>query len=82
MYAIGIFVGFLSLAPHGIPEAMGYFIGAIAGGIISVAVSKRITMKGELKTIFKDAAILIAIALILLFIGSWIEASAIARSIG
>ncbi len=80
-YALGFATSFLGLAPHGIPEAMGYFIGAIAGGIISAAITKKHFHAHEVKVIGKDAIILVAIALALLIIGAWIEATAIAGSI-
>jgi hypothetical protein len=81
-YAVGITTGLIGLAPHGIPEALGYLIGAVAGGIISVALTKRNTNLGEIELIAKDAVILIVIALLLLLFGSYIEASAIVSAIG
>lgn len=81
-YAAGFAAGFLGLAPHGIPEAIGYFIGAIAGGIISAAVSRKHFSAKEVGTITVDALILVAIALALLLFGAWVEATAIVQSIG
>ena len=80
-YAAGIATGLIGLAPHGIPEALGYLIGAVAGGIISIALTKPKHLPGEIGLIAKDAAILIVIALLLLLFGSYIEASAIVSSI-
>ncbi len=76
-YGHGLYnaLGFL---PHGLPEIMAYFIGAIAGGIISVAVSKRMRKKRELQTVFADAGMMIAVAVGLLFAAAWIEAYLIA----
>ncbi|MFH1240322.1 MAG: stage II sporulation protein M [Candidatus Diapherotrites archaeon] len=72
-YMHGLFnaLGFL---PHGLPEALGYFIGAFAGAIISVAISKRQYRSKEFETIAKDAFILVLIALLFILIGALIEA--------
>ncbi|MFH1256906.1 MAG: stage II sporulation protein M [Candidatus Diapherotrites archaeon] len=64
----------ISYLPHGIPEVSGYFIGAIAGGIISALVTKRRYKRHELSTIAMDAFVLICLAFIILFIGALIEA--------
>jgi hypothetical protein len=75
-YFHGLFnaIGFI---PHGMPEIIGYFVGAIAGGIISVAISKGKFMSHEFTTIAKDALVLILIALLLLFFAALIEAGLI-----
>ena len=79
-FATGLYNA-LGLLPHGLPEAMGYFFGAIAGGIIGVAISKRSYLPHELRTIGKDAIVTLSLALILLFIGAWIEAIVIIQAI-
>ncbi|MFH1224531.1 MAG: stage II sporulation protein M [Candidatus Diapherotrites archaeon] len=85
---IGVFIGkemlnvhvFAGLAraigylPHGIPEIMGYFIGAIAGGVISVEVTKRRFHTKEFWIITKDAAVLVLLAYAVLAFGALIEA--------
>ncbi len=71
----------LGLLPHGLPESIGYFFGAIAGGIIGVAVMKRSYKPHELRIIGKDAIVSIGIALVLLFIGAWIEAMVIVQAL-
>ncbi|MBN1940982.1 MAG: stage II sporulation protein M [Candidatus Diapherotrites archaeon] len=76
----GIFNG-IGLIPHGVFEASAYFIAAVAGGIISVAITKRYYYKHELSTIAKDAALLIAIAATLIFAGAVIEAHVIVASL-
>jgi uncharacterized membrane protein SpoIIM required for sporulation len=68
----------ISLVPHGVPEILGYLVGAIAGGIISVTITKRKLQKGEFETMTKDTLVLILIALILLLIGAIIEAAFLA----
>lgn len=67
----------ISYLPHGIPEITAYFIAAIAGGIISAAVSKKKFKPHEIKTILIDAGILITIATITLAIGAFVETTAI-----
>jgi hypothetical protein len=70
----------IGLLPHGLPEVLGYFIGAIAGGIISVAIMKKKISENELKIISKDVIFLIVIAIALLFIGALIETVLIMQS--
>lgn len=70
----------IGLVPHGIFEACGYFIAAIAGGIIGVLLTKRHLYKHEFGTITKDAAILVIIAFALVAIGALIEAQIIAAA--
>jgi uncharacterized membrane protein SpoIIM required for sporulation len=58
---------------HGIPEIASYFIGALAGGIISVAVIRR-DLEGERKwKIMEDALVLVIIAIVILVIAGLIE---------
>lgn len=62
-------LGLLRYLMHGIPEVIGFFIGALAGGIISVAIIKR-----EFKSrILIDSSILIIIAIVFLFTAYLIE---------
>jgi hypothetical protein len=91
---IGIFLGneatlglgsatmlFLGYLPHGTFEVMGYFIGAIAGGIISVAVTKRRYGKHDFAIIARDAFTLLIIAYWFILIGSFFEAYFIVSSV-
>lgn len=71
----------LSLVPHGIFEAMGYFVGAIAGGMIGAAISKKKHLRGEMGTMAKDVMIMILYAFGLLVVGAIIEAYLIVSSI-
>jgi hypothetical protein len=73
---------FLSYIPHGSFEILGYFIGAIAGGIISVVITKRKCEKCEFKLIARDAFTLIVLAYWILLIGAIIEAWLLISSIG
>ncbi len=70
----------LGLVPHGMFEALGYFVGAIAGGIIGVAISKKKHLKGEMGLIVKDVIVMVLYALGLLAIGGLIEAYVIAAA--
>jgi len=73
---------FLSLFPHGIFESMGYFVGAIAGGIIGAAATKKRHLRGEVGTITKDVIVMLLYAISLMVIGALIEAYAIVSAIG
>lgn len=83
---IGVFIGesiiqggqttlnmIIGLWPHGIPEILSYFFGAIAGAIASTLVSKKKYLSGEVETIVKDITILLGLAVISVLIGSIIE---------
>ncbi len=67
----------ISYLPHGIPEIMAYFVAAIAGGIISAAISKSSFKKHELGVVLVDTVLLILLAFVTLFIGAFIETAEI-----
>jgi len=80
--AIGIFSkGSLANLPlalarymiHGIPEIGSYFIGALSGGIISIAVIKHDLKSDKFWTILQDSLNLIIVAVVLLFVAALIE---------
>ncbi|MGV8151963.1 MAG: stage II sporulation protein M, partial [Candidatus Nanoarchaeia archaeon] len=58
---------------HGIPEIAAYFVGAIAGGIISVAIIKHDVHSERFWTILQDSLNLIIIAVIILFVAALME---------
>ena len=58
---------------HGIPEIAAYFIGALAGGIVSVAVIKHDVHSEKFWTILQDSLNLVILAVIILFFASLIE---------
>jgi len=58
--------------PHGSLEIVAYFIGAIAGGLISAAITK--PRSGHFWEVLKDSSIFMVVALILLFVGGVVEA--------
>lgn len=80
--AIGIFakgslkslpLGVLRYMIHGVPEIMAYFVGALAGGIISVAIIRK-DLRGEgLWKIMQDSLILVIIAVVILVIAGLME---------
>lgn len=70
--AIGTAIGLL---PHGLPEIVAYFIGAIAGGIISVAVARKKHLTNEWQTVAKDVLVMVIAAFALLFFAAILEAA-------
>jgi len=58
---------------HGFPEIAAYFIAALAGGIISVAIIRK-DLRGErMWSIFQDALILIIISVVILVVAGLME---------
>ncbi|MBI5148120.1 stage II sporulation protein M [Candidatus Pacearchaeota archaeon] len=80
--AIGIFtnaqihhlhVGLLRYMIHGIPEIAAYFIAALAGGIISIAVIRHDFKSEKFWQVMRDSIDLVAIALVVLIAAGLIE---------
>ncbi len=80
--AIGIFtqvrieripLGLARYMIHGIPEIAAYFVGALAGGIISVAIIKHDINSKKFWNILQDSLNLIIAAVVILFIAAIIE---------
>jgi uncharacterized membrane protein SpoIIM required for sporulation len=67
----GIPAAVLTFIPHGSFELTAYFIGAIAGGLVSVAVMRKKSI--NFWYIVKDAGIMICISVFCLFIGAILE---------
>jgi len=67
----GIPVAVLTFIPHGTFEILAYFVGAIAGGLISAAVMKKTS--NNFWYIIKDAGVLLIVALVCLVIGGIVE---------
>lgn len=66
-------VGLFKFSIHGIPEILSYFIGGLAGGIMSVAIMKK-EFKGEnYQKIILDVSDLILIAVGILFAAALLE---------
>jgi uncharacterized membrane protein SpoIIM required for sporulation len=80
--AVGIFakeqlinlpMGLLRYAIHGAPEIGAYFLGALAGGIISVAVIRK-DLHGEgTWRILQDSLVLVIISVVVLFVAALME---------
>ncbi|MEK6903138.1 MAG: stage II sporulation protein M [Nanoarchaeota archaeon] len=69
IYSLSLFRYFL----HGIPEILAYFIGGLAGGIISVAVIKHEFGTQVFKRILFDSTNLVLIAVIVLVVAASLE---------
>lgn len=73
VYLKGISIAFLRYFIHGIPEILAYFIGGLAGGIISVAIIKHDFGTDKFEKIMLDASTLIIIAVVVLVVSAIIE---------
>jgi hypothetical protein len=80
--AIGIFtnavlnkihIGLMRYMIHGIPEIAAYFVAALAGGILSIAVIKHEFGKEEFAKVLQDVIIMLLIAIIVLVFAAFIE---------
>lgn len=80
--AIGIFtksnlsnlpLGLARYMIHGVPEILAYFIAALAGGIISIAVIKKDIRRDKFWNVLQDSLNLVIIAVVILFIAALIE---------
>lgn len=58
---------------HGIPEIAAYFVAALAGGIISIAIIKHETKSEKFWKILQDSLNMIIIAVVILFLSALIE---------
>jgi uncharacterized membrane protein SpoIIM required for sporulation len=70
---LAIPMGFGQYMIHGIPEIIAYLLGAIAGGIISIAVIRRKPDSKKFKEVITDSIDLIILASIMLIISGLIE---------
>ncbi|MFA4960766.1 MAG: stage II sporulation protein M [Candidatus Pacearchaeota archaeon] len=69
----GLPIGLMRYMVHGIPEIAAYFVGALAGGIVSVAIIRK-DLRGEgTWKILQDALILVIIAIFILIIAGLLE---------
>jgi len=66
-------LGILRYMIHGIPEIAAYFVGALAGGIISFAVIRHDFKTKTFRRILFDSADLLLISIALIFIAAFIE---------
>ena len=68
-----ISLGLLRYSIHGIPEILAYFIGGLAGGIISIAIIKHDFGTKKFESILLDSADLILLSVGVLFLASILE---------
>lgn len=68
-----ILLGFLRYAPHGFLEMAAYFVAALAGGIISVAIIRHHFSSKRFFSIIFDSSELILIAIAMLFVAALVE---------
>ena len=71
----GLSYGILGLIPHGTFELISYSTGALAGGILSSAITREAYKTKEFKPILKDVIKLVIFAVICLFVGAFIEST-------
>jgi uncharacterized membrane protein SpoIIM required for sporulation len=74
-YFVALPFTLLRLLPHGIFEFGGYFFGAVAGGILSVAIIREKIRQGRFMPVLKDSLIYLGISVALIAIGALIEVS-------
>jgi uncharacterized membrane protein SpoIIM required for sporulation len=65
--------GILRYTIHGIPEILAYFVAALAGGIISIAVINHEFSSRKFEHILLDSADLLMLAIAILFIAALLE---------
>ncbi len=66
-------LGILRYMIHGIPEVLAYFIGGLAGGIISIAIIRKDYRTRKFEKILLDASNLLVLAVVILFLAALIE---------
>jgi len=72
-YAQVFTIGFLKYSLHGILEILAYFVGGLAGGIISVAVIRHNFGTRKFERILWDASDLIIISVVILVVAAFVE---------
>jgi uncharacterized membrane protein SpoIIM required for sporulation len=66
-------LGLLRYAIHGIPEILSYFVGGLAGGIVSIAVIRHDFGTKNFEHIVMDSSDLLILSLVLLVVGAFLE---------
>jgi uncharacterized membrane protein SpoIIM required for sporulation len=72
-YSCIVFFGLIRYALHGIPEILAYFVGALAGGIISFSIIKKDFKGKRMEQVILDSADLLFIAIGLVFLAAVLE---------
>ncbi len=73
-FAMGLPAGLLSIALHGIPEILAYFLAGIAGAILSVGIIREKIESVEFREVFKDALTVMVLAEIVIIGAAFLEA--------
>ena len=68
-----ILIGMIRYLPHAVFEFAGYFTGALAGGIISVALIKHDFLSDKFYKVLYDTTELLIISVLLIFLGAVVE---------
>jgi len=66
-------IGFLRYITHGVLEMIAYFIGGLAGGIVSVAVINHDIGTHKFDQIVQDSSFLFVLSLIILLVAAFVE---------
>jgi len=66
-------IGFAKYAIHGIPEILAYFIGGLAGGIISFSIINKDFKSPRFQRVITDSTYLVIISILILFIAAILE---------
>ena len=69
----GLSYGLLRYLPHGVLEITGFFLGGLAGGIVSIAIIHHDFQSDKFKIVLKDSLHLIFLAFVFLFLAAMTE---------
>lgn len=72
-YLSVVSIGLFKYVIHGVPEILAYFVGALAGGIISVAIINHDISTRKFEHVILDSADLLMLSLFILFIAALLE---------
>jgi hypothetical protein len=74
-YSSAISVGLFRYLLHGVPEILAYFIGALAGGMLSIAVVHQEFDTDKFRKTSRDVVCLVGLAAVLLTVAALVEVS-------
>lgn len=72
-YALGVPAALGSIALHGVPEILAYFVAGLAGGILSFGILKEKINSAEFRQIFFDSVAYLLMAELLIVAAGWLE---------
>jgi uncharacterized membrane protein SpoIIM required for sporulation len=73
VYSSALSIGLLKYFTHGLVEILAYFIGALAGGILSIAVINHHYKSKEFRKVLLDSIDVLAVSIILICVAALIE---------